>query len=87
MISSWILWLLYKFIYLITLPLALLPDVSLPADITNAIAQASSVLAIIDVAVPVSTIVTIIILMVSIEAGFFLYKTIRWLYSKIPGIN
>ena len=87
MITSWILYLLYKFIYFITLPLALLPDVSLPSNLTSAIAQASSGLAIIDVAVPVATITAILALVLIIESGFFLYKTIRWIYSKIPGIN
>ena len=65
----------------------LFSDVSLPSDITAAISQASSYAHITDAVVPVATLVSIILLVVSIEGFVFTYKMIKWIYQKIPGVN
>ena len=87
MISNAILYILYGFIYLITSPIRLFSDVSLPADINNSISAVSSNLALLNQVIPVGTIATILATVLFIEAAIFVYKGIRWVYNKIPGVN
>ncbi len=87
MITSGIFYALYAVIVLITLPIRALPDATLPADFSNAIANASSALSSLNVVIPVSSLAAIIALFIIIEGTIFTYKIIRWVYQKIPGIN
>lgn len=87
MITNAILYILYGFVYLITAPIRLFADVSLPAAINDTISSVGSNLALLNQVLPVSTIITILGIMISIEVAIFIYKGIRWIYSKIPGVS
>lgn len=87
MILSFLLYILYIFIWGITAPLRLLPNVSLPANITSAIASANSYLSAIDLIFPTGAFVTIFDVIIGIEILLFLYKIIMWTIRKIPGIS
>lgn len=87
MITNAILYILYSFIYLITAPIRLFDDVSLPTDINSTISSVGTNLALLNQVIPVSTIITILGIMLVIESAIFIYKGIRWIYNKIPGVN
>jgi hypothetical protein len=87
MITNAILYILYGFIFLITAAIQLFPDVSLPAAINDTIASVGSNLALLNQVIPVSTIITILGVILAIESAIFIYKGIRWIYNKIPGVN
>lgn len=87
MIANAILYILYGFIYLITAPVRLFSDVSLPAAINDTISNIGANLALLNQVIPVSTIITILGIMLVIEGVIFIYKSIRWIYIKIPGVN
>ena len=44
-------------------------------------------LALFDIFLPISTLITVFVIVVSIEGGYFTYKAVKWVYNKIPGIN
>ena len=87
MITNALLTILYGFIYLITAPLRLLSDVSLPADIADTISNISSNLALLNQVIPVSTLITILGLVIIIETAIFTYRGIMWVLRKIPTIS
>ena len=83
-------WLLKIFIYLldlITAPLLLLPVASLSVNLTGTLTQAGNYLALFDLFLPIATLFTVFGIVVSIEAGYFGYKAVKWVYNKIPGIS
>lgn len=75
---------IYSVLTTILSPILNLPDVSLPADITNAFVNMRSFLDATDFVIPYATITAIISLMVAIEAGIMAYKVIYWLIKRIP---
>lgn len=87
MIVSFVLYILYNFILVITLPLRILPNVSLSANIATAIASANSYLSAIDFIFPTVTFIAIFTIIIGIEVLLFLYKIIMWIIRKIPGIS
>lgn len=87
MITNFILNLLFSVISFILSPILALPNVSLPADISDAITQASNSLALVNVVVPVSTILAIIGLFFVIEIGILIFKIINYVIRKIPTIS
>ena len=85
-------WLIKSLIWILSLilsPLLLLPVATLPSGITSALGQVGSITAIFNLVVPglISELFSIIVLFVGIEGGIFLYKGIKWIYNKIPGVN
>lgn len=87
MLTTSFLTILVWLINIIMTPVFLLPDVSLPENITNALSTANSYLAPIDLVFPLSTLVAILTLYVVIEGAILLYKITMWVLKKIPGIN
>lgn len=87
MIVGAFLYLVYLLILALTSPLRLLPDVSLPASFTSAVATASGYLSSISDFVAVSTLVTILAAMLAIEVVVLSYKLIVWVLTKVPGIS
>lgn len=87
MITSGILLIIYYFIQAVEYPLKALPDVSLPAGITNAIANAGAYLSSFDLIFPVGTFLTIFGVMLTIEAAIVIYKIVMWIIKKIPTIS
>jgi len=70
-------------------PLLLVPDVSLDPSIAVSFATAGRYFGLIWSTAPATfvSLFAIMALVVGIETNLFSYKTIRWLYSKIPGVN
>lgn len=87
MISSLILILIFGVIVLITAPLRLLADVTLTSSITDSILTAGGFLGSLGQILPVSTILTVLAIVMITEGFLFLYKTVRWVYQKVPFIN
>lgn len=87
MIINGLLSLLYWALYVVIAPITLLPDVSLDSSVTTAIAVASGWLGAINQIMPLATIFMVFGLVLVVENTHFVYKLIRWVYQKIPGIN
>jgi hypothetical protein len=87
MIVYWILKIFVYLLSLITAPLLLLPTASLSVDLTGTLTQAGNYLALFDIFLPVGTLLTVFGIIVSIEAGYFSYKVVKWIYNKIPGVT
>ena len=83
-------WIIRVFLYLldlVTVPLLLLPVASLSVNLTGTLTQAGNYLALFDIFLPISTLITVFAIVVTIEGGYFTYKAVKWVYNKIPGIN
>lgn len=83
-------WILQIFIYLlglITAPLLLLPVASLSVNLTGTLTTAGNYLALFDIFLPVGMLLTTFGIIISIEAGYFSYKVVKWIYNKIPGVT
>lgn len=78
---------IYTVLETILLPFRSLSDVSMESDFINAMATVPGYLGNVNKFIPAYAIVAVVGLIVSIEAGIFVYKTIKWGYSKIPGIS
>lgn len=87
MITTGVLYLLYFALLVLTSPLRLLPDVSLPTEFTDAIATASGYISSINSFFPVDSMLIIFAAMLAIEGIVLLYKLIVWVMTKIPGIS
>jgi hypothetical protein len=87
MIISFIISIWYGLIWLLTSPLRLLPNASIPANITAAVGSANTYLSAIDFIFPIDIFITIFGMLVSVEISLMLYKVIMWVIKKIPGIN
>lgn len=89
MITSTFLFLLYGVIFIITAPLRVLPNVSLPAFLSGTISSISSYISTGYSWFPIT--VTAILsswgIYIGIEAAIFLYKGFMWVIKKIPGIK
>jgi hypothetical protein len=68
-------------------PLTLLSDATLPAPLLSNLAVIGSFLPLLDVIFPVSTLLSVLGIMFSVEAGVFVYKIIMWIVRKIPTIS
>jgi hypothetical protein len=87
MITNLLISLLYGVVYLITAPLRLLSDVSLSSNIGQAITSASTYLGGLNAVLPVTTILAIFSIFLTVEVGILLWKGINWIIRKIPTIN
>lgn len=87
MIVDAILYVLYGATYIFTAPLRLLSDVVLPTAMTNALTTASGYLAAINSFFPVDTLISVLALILAVEGYILLYKGLKWIWSKIPGVN
>lgn len=67
--------------------LGILPDVSLSDSVSSAVATASGYLSGLNVVLPVSTLIAIVGLVLTIEGVILLIKIINWFIRKIPGVN
>jgi len=87
MIITAIFYLIYYAIVGVLTPIRLLPDASLPEEITNAITQAGQTLTAVESIIPVNTILLVLTSFLTIEASIFVYKVIMWVIKKIPSVN
>lgn len=84
MIGTTLLYIVYGFIYVVTLPLRLLPDVSLSSDINSAIQTAAGYINSFDQFLPLSEIYDIFIFIVGFNAFILAYKLIMWTIKRFP---
>jgi hypothetical protein len=62
-------------------------DVSLPAGIASALTTAGSYLSAFDFIVPISSILAVFGVILTIETAIILFKALNWIIRKIPTIN
>lgn len=89
MIVSFILTLVFYTVLLITLPVRVFPDASMPSWIAGAISQANVYLSTGKAILPV-TITTILLtwgVYLGVELALFIYKGVMWIVKKIPGVS
>lgn len=84
MIISALLYIIYGFVYIVTSPLRLLPDATIPSDVMATITTANGYLSALNVIVPISTLLTILVTVLGIEAFIFSYKVIMWVLKRFP---
>lgn len=87
MIINALLTFLYILLYAITYPLRIIPDVPELAEINASVLTASGYISNLNGIFPVDTIITQLGIFISYELIIALYKIIKWLYQKIPGIK
>jgi hypothetical protein len=89
MIFYYILIILIGLLNWIALPISSLPDVSLPANLAAAITASSTMLSVFYQIVPftLTALAGILGALIVFELAIWSYKLVKWVYSKIPGIN
>jgi len=87
MIVTLLLTIVYYFIYGITAIFRLTPNVSLPTNVTSAVATASGYISSLSDFLPIGTLVTILGIFLAYEFAYFSMKLINWVIRKIPGIS
>jgi len=87
MITTAIFYILYASLSLVLIPIKVLPDATLPVELTDTISTASTYLAGINTIVPFGTLFTVFALFLTIELSIFVYKLVMWVIKKIPTIN
>lgn len=88
MITSAILYGFLSFLRLILGGILTAGPVSLDTGIGGALAAVGSSIAVLDVVVDVGLLIsTFVGTIVVVEGYIFSYKIIKWIYTKIPGIN
>ena len=60
---------------------------SLSVNLTSTLTTAGNYLALFDIFLPVGMLLTTFGIIISIEAGYFSYKVVKWIYNKIPGVT
>ena len=87
MISQFLITILYGVVSIVASIFSVLPDVSLPVEISNAVNSISPYYQGLDTIFPMSTIFFILSIELVFIGFYFSYKIVRWSYTKIPGIN
>lgn len=87
MITSFLLSLIFGFLWLVTTPFTLFTDVTLPIGITTAFTNAGGYLAVIDQVFPVYDLLAALGIMLTVEIAIQLYKATMWTIKKIPGLK
>ncbi len=85
MITSVILNLFYYAVYALTSPFRLLPDVTAETGVGSSIATAGSYINNINNFFPITTLMTIFLLILVIELGIATYKIIMWAVHRVKG--
>lgn len=89
MITNVLLIIVYAFLRIISSPLLLLDDVTIASSLLGIMSKINGYFSIGYSLFPnsLTTILTTWGLYISIEIIIFVYKGIRWVYSKIPGVT
>lgn len=87
MISTVILNILYIFVLGITILIGDFGDVSENNAITNGISALKGYYMSLNDFLPIDVIVAIIAFDLAFEAVLFLYRLLKWAYTKIPGVS
>lgn len=84
MITNGLIYLIYGLVYLITLPIQKLADVSMSSNFASSITTANGYISSFNSIIPVDTIGQILTLFLAIETAVLTYKLIMWLIRRIP---
>jgi len=87
MITHFFLFVLYQALALILHPLTTFNDVVVDPTLYATVASTGQLLASVNAALPILSLLAIISLYVGVEVTIFVYKGIMWLIKKIPTIN
>jgi len=87
MITTAFIAVLIGIVFALVSPVLLLPDVSLDSGLGSAVANVADYIALADQIVPMLTLVAIVSFFVVFEGGYAIYKAVKWVYNKIPGVN
>jgi hypothetical protein len=87
MIATGILFIINAFLYTLTLPFRLLPDVVLPDAINSAIASTNGSLSGLNSILPIDTLLLVLGAMIVLEIAILSFKGLNWIIRKIPGVN
>jgi hypothetical protein len=89
MITYWLCVMIVSVIGAILSPLTVLPDVTLPASVNSGITGIAGFTGGIWSVFPLTltALVSAVGVIVVVENWVFVYKLIRWVYQKIPGVN
>jgi len=87
MITDALLSILYAFVSFIAGFFTVQADVPITNTLTTAITTAAGYFNAMNFIFPFTTIFAIIVFELTFEGIFFIYKLIRWGYSKVPGVN
>lgn len=85
MISGFLLFLLYWILMLITLPLRVLPDATLPDGFSGAIATGAGYIMFMEDLVPMQNILQYLGAIVLFEVSILTWKLTNWVLRRIPG--
>lgn len=73
----------------VVLPMTILPDITFSTSLNSSLSGMGASIHVFSLVLPatVPTIFAIFVSFIGIEAGILGFKLIKWVYSKIPGIN
>jgi len=84
MIITLVLNIIYLAVVVISSPLLALPIATLSTNFTDAVTSISSYLAALNQILPITTIIDLMALTLSFEAGYFTFKGIMWVVKRFP---
>jgi len=87
MITDALLGILFSFVSFIASFFTTQADVPVANTLTAAITAAAGYYNAMNLIFPFSTMFAIIVFELTFEGIFFIYKLVRWAYSKVPGVN
>lgn len=87
MIVNALLAIIDKVIAVVVYPIAILPDATLPDSVNTAIQSSSMYYSTANQVFPMSTLLLLLFLLISIEGFVFIYKTFRLAGKHVPGIS
>lgn len=89
MIVYWLLYFIAGVLLGLTSPLRILPDATLPAAINSSITSIAGFIGLVWKFMPLTftALVAAVLVIVLAENWIMVYKVIRWIYKKIPGIT
>ena len=84
MITSAILAVIFGAVWLLTLPLRALPDVSLPLYLTSSIITGVQYANSLSFVIPITHMLILLGVFFLIETGFFTYEVVMWVIRRLP---
>lgn len=85
MITDAFIAMMFYAVKLLTLPLSVLPDVSLNSGFAPSVATAIQYLSNLNTFLPISALFSVLGLTLTFEVGVLSYKLIMWVIRRVPG--
>ena len=89
MITYWLLYFVATVILGFLYPISLLPNATLPDAVNNGITGIAGFIGLVWKFFPLTfaALIAAVVIIVAAENYILIYKIIRWVYSKIPGVS